>query len=134
MSKTRLSIGALFRLDWRRIASIAVGYNDECGRLTHGFSGLGQCKPAQFRTGARRPTMAASSKPQTKSATVTRLLSREKGATLDEIAKATEWTPHSCRAFLTGVRQTARVVRQERPDGATSYRIVLEPAPEPASE
>ena len=78
--------------------------------------------------------MAASTKPRTKSSTITRLLSREKGATLDEIAKVTEWKPHSCRAFLTGVRKKARVLRQERPDGVTSYRLVHEPAPEPASE
>ncbi len=73
--------------------------------------------------------MATSSRPRTKSATVNRLLSRDKGATLDEIAKATEWKPHSCRAFLTGIRKKVRVLRQERPDGATSYRIVQDPAP-----
>ncbi len=78
--------------------------------------------------------MAASTKPRTKSAIVTRLLSRVNGATLEEIAKATEWRPHSCRAFLTGLRKKARVLRQERPDGATSYRIVQEPAPGPAGE
>jgi hypothetical protein len=78
--------------------------------------------------------MATSTKPRTKSAIVTRLLSREKGATLDEIVKATEWKPHSCRAVLTGIRKKARVLRQERPDGTTSYRIVRESAPEPTSE
>jgi hypothetical protein len=71
--------------------------------------------------------MAASSKQRTKSATVTRLLSREKGATLSEIAKATQWKPHSCRAFLTGMRKKAQLVREERADGAASYRIVQEP-------
>lgn len=78
--------------------------------------------------------MATSTKRRTKTATVSRLLSREKGATLDEIAKATEWKPHSCRAFLTGIRKKARVLRQERPDGVTSYRIVEERAAELASE
>jgi hypothetical protein len=72
--------------------------------------------------------MAAQTKPRTKSATVNRLLEREKGATLDEIGKAAEWKPHTCRAFLSGVRKKARLVRQERPDGATSYRIVPEPS------
>ena len=78
--------------------------------------------------------MAALTKPRKNSETVTRLLSREKGATLDEIGRATEWKPHSCRAFLTGIRKKARLLRQERPNGATSYRIVQERAPEPASE
>jgi hypothetical protein len=65
-------------------------------------------------------------KQRTKSATVTRLLSREKGATLGEIAKATQWKPHSCRAFLTGVRKKVQLVREERADGSTSYRMVQE--------
>jgi len=75
-----------------------------------------------------------STKPRTKSVTVARLLSREKGATLDEIAKATQWKPHSCRAFLTGMRKKERVLREERSDGTTSYRIVRESAAEPRCE
>lgn len=71
--------------------------------------------------------MAASTKQRTKSATVTRLLSREKGATLGEIAKVTHWKPHSCRAFLTGIRKKAQLLREERADGATSYRMAQEP-------
>jgi hypothetical protein len=68
--------------------------------------------------------MAIPTKPRTKSATVTRLLSRKKGATLQEIIKATDWKPHSCRAFLTGVRKRSSLVRQERTGGATAYRMV----------
>ena len=71
--------------------------------------------------------MATSPKQRTKAATVTRLLSREKGATIGEITKATEWKPHSCRAFLTGIRKKAQLVREERADGATSYRVIQEP-------
>ncbi|QNN64623.1 DUF3489 domain-containing protein [Sphingomonas rhizophila] len=78
--------------------------------------------------------MPTSTKPRTKSATVARLLSRKKGATLHEIAKATQWKPHSCRAFLTAMRKKERVLREERPDGTTSYRIGRESAPEPTSE
>ena len=72
--------------------------------------------------------MAARTKQRTKTATVTQLLSREKGATLGEIEKVTHWKPHSCRAFLTGVRRKAQLVREERADGVTSYRLLLEPA------
>lgn len=71
--------------------------------------------------------MATSPKQRTKSATVMRLLSREKGASIREIGKATQWKPHSCRSFLTGVRKKAQLVREERADGVTSYRLVLEP-------
>ncbi len=64
---------------------------------------------------------------KTKSATVIRMLRREKGATLSEMEKATDWKPHSCRAYLSGVRKTgASVVKEARPDGKTAYRITAE--------
>ena len=78
--------------------------------------------------------MPASPKTRTKSGTVTRLLSREKGATLAEIAKATDWKPHSCRAFLTGVRKISHLLKEERSDGTNSYRIAQERAPEVSGE
>jgi hypothetical protein len=88
----------------------------------------------QFRTRRKETLVPTSTKPRTKSATVARLLLREKGATLDEIAKATCWKPHSCRAFLTGMRKKERLLREERSDGTTSYRIVRESAAERAGE
>ena len=43
---------------------------------------------------------------------------------IDEIMQATGWKPHSCRAFLTGVRKSdGGLVKEERPDGKTAYRI-----------
>jgi len=70
--------------------------------------------------------MARQTKKQSKSATVTRMLSRGSGATVAEIIKSTGWKEHSCRAFLTGVRKTSRLVKEQRPDGKTAYRT--EPA------
>lgn len=61
---------------------------------------------------------------QTKAATVVKLLSRAKGATLAEVTKATAWQPHSGRAFLTGLRKQGTVLLKEcRADGKTSWRI-----------
>jgi hypothetical protein len=79
--------------------------------------------------------MTTSSKPirKTKSATVNRLLHREKGATIAEIEKSTGWKPHSCRAFLSGIRKTgATLTKEERPDGKTTYRIAAEAEQRPA--
>jgi hypothetical protein len=60
----------------------------------------------------------------TKSATVTKLLSRNRGATLAEMMAATNWQPHSSRAFLTGLRKKGMTLRKEaRRDGETCYRI-----------
>ncbi|MEQ9662727.1 MAG: DUF3489 domain-containing protein [Parasphingopyxis sp.] len=73
--------------------------------------------------------MTTSTKPtrKTKAATVGRMLRRDKGATLAEIGKATGWQPHSCRAFLSGVRKAgATMAKEERPDGKTAYRVTAE--------
>ena len=67
--------------------------------------------------------MAKQTKKQSKRATVTRMLTRGNGATVAEIMKSTGWKEHSCRAFLTGVRKTSRLVKEQRPDGKTAYRI-----------
>ena len=67
--------------------------------------------------------MATQTKTSTKAAMVTKILSREKGATVLEIAKATGWQSHSCRAFLTGLRKKSQIVKEQRPDGKLAYRI-----------
>ena len=61
----------------------------------------------------------------TKSAIVSKLLSRPRGASLGDITAATGWQAHSIRAFLTGLRKKGIVLeREQRRDGATSYRII----------
>ena len=68
--------------------------------------------------------MNAQAKASTKAAMVTRILSREKGATVLEMSKATGWQPHSCRAFLTGLRKKFTVLKEQRGDGKLAYRIL----------
>lgn len=71
-------------------------------------------------TGASAPPTSRT----TKSAAVTKLLSRNKGATLGEIMAITHWQPHSTRAFLTGLRKKGvDLLRETRSGGETSYRI-----------
>ena len=67
--------------------------------------------------------MVKQSQKQSKSATVTKMLSRGIGATIAEIVKSTGWKEHSCRAFLTAVRKTSKLLKEQRPDGKTAYRI-----------
>jgi len=76
--------------------------------------------------------MSKQAKKQSKSATVTRMLSRGTGATVAEIMKSTGWKEHSCRAFLTGVRKSNKLLKEQRPDGKTAYRIDAAPAEAPA--
>ena len=56
-------------------------------------------------------------------ASVTKMLSRDTDATVIEIMKSTGWREHSCRAFLTGVRKTGKLLKEQRSDGKTAYRL-----------
>ncbi|GAA3903914.1 hypothetical protein GCM10022276_23200 [Sphingomonas limnosediminicola] len=67
--------------------------------------------------------MAKQTNKPSKSAAVTKMLSRANGATVGEIVKSTGWKEHSCRAFLTGIRKTSKLLKEQRPDGKTAYRI-----------
>lgn len=67
--------------------------------------------------------MAKQAKKQSKSATVTKMLSRGTGATVAEIMKSTGWKEHSCRAFLAAVRKSAKLLKEQRSDGKIAYRI-----------
>ena len=68
--------------------------------------------------------MTTQIKASTKAGMVTKILSREKGATVLEMSKATGWQPHSCRACLTGLRKKSKIVKEQRPDLKVAYRIV----------
>lgn len=57
-----------------------------------------------------------------KSASVEQLLTRDGGTSLDELTAATGWQPHSCRAFLTGLRKKGWAIeRKKREDGTTIW-------------
>ena len=70
------------------------------------------------------PDAVVSTARPTKTVIVTRLLSRPRGASLGDITSVTGWQSHSIRAFLTGLRRKGvSLEREQRKDGATSYRI-----------
>lgn len=111
------------RLDKLRELSIAVWHM--VAARTRWVGGSVQCKAGSSGV-HRRTTMKipAKSAQKTKSAIITLMLSRAKGATLDEIGNTTGWKQHSCRAFLSGVRKTGvTLTKEERTDGKTAYRI-----------
>ena len=67
--------------------------------------------------------MSTKTKATTKATVVTRILSRDKGATVLEMSKSTGWQPYSCRAFLTGLRKKFTVLKEQRGDGKLAYRL-----------
>jgi hypothetical protein len=63
----------------------------------------------------------------TKIASMTVLLCRIKGVSLDELCKHTGWQPHSVRAVISSVikKKLGLEVVSERIDGVRIYRVVV---------
>jgi hypothetical protein len=76
-----------------------------------------------------RPIMPTTKpKTQSKADLVIALLSRGKGASIDEICNATKWQKHSTRAFLTGLRKKGLIIiREQRGNEGTVYRVAETP-------
>lgn len=67
---------------------------------------------------------------ETKSANITRLLSRKTGADLTSLQKATGWQAHSVRAVLSTLRKAGYTIDRTPPKtGGTggAYRITAAP-------
>ena len=65
-------------------------------------------------------------KTQTKLQTVVTLLRRKKGATIDELTKATGWQPHSVRSLISGTikkKMYFNVVAGKDQNSQMRYRI-----------
>lgn len=74
-------------------------------------------------------TISTPVKPQTKASQVEALLARADGAALGDLCQTTGWLPHTCRAFLTGLRKKGKALeRSKAEDGTTIYRLVPEAA------
>lgn len=70
------------------------------------------------------PPKSDSERRATKQSIVINMLCRADGAALVELCEATSWQPHSCRAFLSGLRKNGCALeRDKRDDGVTIYRL-----------
>ena len=91
--------------------------------------------PAKTR-GTKKPRRSASTLPSapatvgaptrqaTKRDQVVALLSRDEGATLDQMIAATGWLPHTTRAALTGLRKAGYAIDSDKIEGVRTYRAV----------
>lgn len=71
---------------------------------------------------------------QTKKALIISMLSRSRGATLDDLMGTTGWLPHTTRAALTGLRQKGYSIERTSSEGRISiYRITDAAAQERAA-
>lgn len=66
---------------------------------------------------------SAPPRPQTKIAAILELLTRNAGASIDELIGATGWLPHTVRAALTGLRHRGYAIERNREDTITRYRV-----------
>jgi len=80
---------------------------------------------AELQNGSQ-PGLPTPSAPRSgsKQALLLEMLSRENGATIDELIVATGWLPHTTRAAISGVRKRGQEVSNERKDGISRYRLV----------
>ena len=58
---------------------------------------------------------------ETKQALLLELISREGGATIEELTSATHWLPHTARSAITGLRRRGHDVRRVRIKGISRY-------------
>ncbi len=85
--------------------------------------------PKRKRRKAREPLVPttasnATAPRETKASVVEEMLNRNGGASLDELCQATDWQPHTCRAFLTGLRKKRHAIeRAKGADGVTRWSI-----------
>ena len=56
------------------------------------------------------------------------LLSRDGGATLEEMSTLANWLTHSTRAFLTRLKKRGYEVTSDKVDGVRHYRIAKAPS------
>lgn len=68
-------------------------------------------------------------KPISKQAQLAALVTRDTGATLDQMIELTGWLPHTTRAALTGLKKKGYAISSDKVDGVRTYRAV---APEVA--
>lgn len=72
---------------------------------------------------AKPKTTAAPAKAVSKRDQLIALLSRDEGATLNQMIAATGWLPHTTRAALTGLKKKGHKIASDKPDGVRVYRI-----------
>ena len=64
----------------------------------------------------------------TKHSQIIALLSREGGASLEEMSTKANWLTHSTRAFMTGLKKKGYKLDSEKVEGVRRYRITSAPA------
>jgi hypothetical protein len=86
-----------------------------------------ELRPKRTARGIKTRGAQTGTAKSTKIASMTVLLCRIKGVSLDELCKHTGWQPHSVRAVISSVikKKLGLEVVSERIDGERIYRVVV---------
>lgn len=97
----------------------------DAGKVAIGANEAPSPEPSITENSNKAQDVAGSSQARagTKTALLIKLLSREGGATIEDLTWATGWLPHTVRAALTGLRKKGRAVNRTREDGCTRYQV-----------
>ena len=79
-------------------------------------------RTSQKRDGKQAP-VASRRTAATKKAKLEALLSRVRGATLDQLQKELGWQPHTVRAAISGLRKAGYTIDLEERNGRKAYRL-----------
>lgn len=74
-------------------------------------------------TVAKTAKIPTTNKGESKINKVVALMRRKKGASLDEMVKATGWLPHTTHAALSGLRNKGTVITRSKENGVSRYTI-----------
>lgn len=100
-------------------ASIGIDVTPTLQEVVEGQAGNSAVRPDVSERPSSPPPAA-----HTKTALVLQLLTRETGATLDELIAATSWLPHTTRAALTGLRKKGHGIDRRKRGEVTCYHLV----------
>lgn len=109
-------------LAWREDGDTRYGaFITDAGREAIGAEAL----PAADKenVGEKQQASPAEPKASTKTGMVLDLLRRDDGATLEELATATGWLPHTTRAALAGLRKKGHDITRGKRGETTCYSL-----------
>jgi hypothetical protein len=115
--------GQLLGLRITRAGLEAIGLEPD-GEPARSEGASGTLVPIPSREAAAPVQGPPAPRDGSKQALVIALLRRGEGASLDQLAAATGWLPHTTRAALTSLRKKGHALtREKRHDGTSIYRI-----------
>jgi hypothetical protein len=119
---------------WQAIQKLAPAAEQGAQDAPEAAAATQEASPKEKAPKTKKGANVAKPKPAKKSATaeprtgtkkakVLDLIRRDKGATNEEIQKATGWQPHTVRGFLSIAGKSLKIETIERENGARAYHV-----------